>query len=171
MQIERNKDDYSTSSIEICVQDTQSDKENVSCQVAQQQVLYTKERYGISDQAYHELSVIDESLPRSWTIKHQRNEMNKQWEICPTPGECSVDVQQSFKQKLKDRIKVLEQNAPHNASFRQTSIIRVKLTGDGTYIGPRQHIVTFGFTVIDEGSVAKSFSGNHSLYCQRSRRL
>ena len=73
----RNKDDDSTSSIEICVQDTQSDKENVSCQVAQQQVLYTKERYGISDQAYHELSMIDESLPRSWTIKHQLNEMNK----------------------------------------------------------------------------------------------
>ena len=37
------------------------------------------------------------------------------------------------------------------------------MTGDGTYIGPRQHIVTFGFTVIDEGSAAKSFSGNHTV--------
>ena len=30
----RNKDNDSTSSIEICVQDTQSDKKNVSCEVA-----------------------------------------------------------------------------------------------------------------------------------------
>ena len=145
------------------VSKTQSDKENVPSQVAQQQVLYAKEHYGISDQAYHELSMIDESLPCSWTIKRQLNEMNKQWEISPTPGECSVGVQQSFKQKLKDRVKVSEQNASHNASFRQTSIVRVKLTGDGTYIGPRQHIVTFGFTVIGEGSAAKSFSVNHTV--------
>ena len=157
----RNKDDGSSSNIDICVQET--DKENVSCQTAKQQVLYTKERYGISDQAYHELSMVDESLPRSWMIKHQRNEMNKQWEISRTPGECNIGVQQSFKKKLIDRIRVLEQKAPSDACFRQTSIIRVKLTGDGTYIGPRQHIVTFGFTVLDEGSAAKSFAGNHTV--------
>ena len=157
----RNKDDGSSRTIEVCVQDT--DKENASCQAAKQQVLYTKEHYGISDQAYHELSMVDELLPRSWMIIHERNEMNKQWEISCTPDEFNVGVQQSFKKKLTDRVRVLEQKAPPNATFRQTSIVRVKLTGDGTYIGPRQHIVTFGFTVLDEGSAAKSFAGNHTV--------
>ena len=62
--------------------------------LTQDTTVYTKERYNISDQAYHELSMINESLPHSWTIKHQWNETNKQWEISPTPGECSVGVQQ-----------------------------------------------------------------------------
>ena len=44
MQIGRNKDN-SSCSIDICVQDT--DKENASRQAA-------KQRYGISDQVYHE---------------------------------------------------------------------------------------------------------------------
>ena len=57
----------------------------------------------------------------------------------------------------------MEQKAPSDTCFRQKSIIRVKLTGDGTYIGPRQHIVTFGVTVLDEGSAAKSFAGNHTV--------
>ena len=50
-----------------------------------------------------------------------------------------------------------------DALFRKTSTVHVKLTGDGTYIGPRQHIVTFGFTLLDEGSAAKSFAGNHTV--------
>ena len=130
-------------------------------------------------------------------IKHERNGMNKQWEISCTPSECSVGVQQSYSM---DRTRESWNKKPHpmsvsgrgwttwdfsplsssfpsqalltsaiylyylptprpsypspchlkicdsvwntaNSSFRQTSIERVKLTGD---VGPRQHIVTFG---------------------------
>ena len=42
-------------------------------------------------------------------------------------------------------------------------MIKVKITGDGTWIGKRLHIVTFGFTIIDEGSVAKFATGNHTV--------
>lgn len=39
----------------------------------------------------------------------------------------------------------------------------MKVTGDGTLMGKRMHIVTFGFTLLEEGSAAKSSSGNHSV--------
>lgn len=39
----------------------------------------------------------------------------------------------------------------------------MKVTGDGTWIGKRLHIVTFGFTLLEEGSAAKSSCGNHSV--------
>ena len=58
-----------------------------------------------------------------------------------------------------------EQNSSCDTLFRKTSTVHVKLASDGSYIGPRQHIVTFGFTIL-EGSVAKSFAGkSHCSYC------
>ena len=36
------------------------------------------------------------------------------------------------------------------------------MTGDGTWVGKRLHIVTFGFTLL-EGVAAKASSGNHSV--------
>ena len=50
-----------------------------------------------------------------------------------------------------------------DASFCHTSTVKANLTGDGTYIGPRQHIVTFGFTILDEGDDARSLVGNHTV--------
>ena len=41
--------------------------------------------------------------------------------------------------------------------------VRVKLTGDGTNIGKRLHVVNFGFTILDEGDKAFSAAGNHCL--------
>ena len=41
--------------------------------------------------------------------------------------------------------------------------MRVKLTGDGTNIGKRLHVVNFGFTIIDEGDLAYSAAGNHYI--------
>ena len=39
----------------------------------------------------------------------------------------------------------------------------MKLTGDGTYLGSKNNFVTFGFTVLDEGDIAKSANGYHLL--------
>ena len=39
----------------------------------------------------------------------------------------------------------------------------MKLTGDGTYLGSKNNFVTFGFTVLDEGDIAKSVNGYHLL--------
>ena len=154
----KNMDSGCSDNFQIC----KANKENAVCQ-AVNKVLHTKERYGISDQAYHESSMVSESLPCSWKVKKQRNDMNIQWQVFPTPGDNTIGVQQSFKRKLKDRIKSLEQNSSSDALFQKTSTVHVKLTGDGTYIGPRQHIVTFGFNILDEGSAAKSFAGNHTV--------
>ena len=39
----------------------------------------------------------------------------------------------------------------------------VKLSGDGTHIGKRLHVLNFTFTVLEEGSRACSCEGNHIL--------
>ena len=41
--------------------------------------------------------------------------------------------------------------------------VQVKLTGDGTNIGKRLHVVNFGFTLLDEEDKAYSAAGESSL--------
>ncbi len=53
--------------------------------------------------------------------------------------------------------------SPPDAEFTRNKKVRVKLTGDGTNIGKRLHVVNFGFSILDEGDVAYSAAGNHCL--------
>ena len=50
-----------------------------------------------------------------------------------------------------------------DGEFMVTKKIRVKLTGDGTRIRKRLHVVYFGFTFLDEEDKAYSAAGNHCL--------
>ena len=83
-----------------------------------------------------------ESLLRQWIA-----ELNKQWNIRPTPnGVCGV--QQSLEDRLRVRIVCLHQQAPPNAAFYRTKTVNVKLSGDGT--NKRLHVVNFTFTLLEE---------------------
>ena len=41
--------------------------------------------------------------------------------------------------------------------------MRVKLTGDGTRIGRKLHVVAFAFTILEEGAKAYGPTGNHCI--------
>ena len=137
-----------------------SGKENSATAI--NSILLVKDKYSISNAAYHELAMSDQGLPRSCQIEKQIKEINQRWEVTNTP-EGTTGVQISLKEKLCERVEHLIQISPCDADFRTRQIIKVKMTGDGTWIGKRLHIVTFGFTVLDEGSVVKSAAGNHSV--------
>ena len=64
-------------------------------------------------------------------------------------------MQISLKKKLSERVEHLIQISPCDADFRTHQIIKVKMTGDRTWMGKRLHIVTFEFTVLDKGSVVE----------------
>ena len=64
---------------------------------------------------------------------------------------------------LIERVKVLVRTASSDSQFQRTKTVRVKLTGDWTYLGSKIHVVTFRFTVLDEGDIAKSANGYHLL--------
>ena len=49
--------------------------------------------------------------------------------------------------------------------------VRVKLSGDGTCVGKRLHVVNFTFTLLDEGSKAHSADGNYCLAMFRQKEL
>lgn len=121
--------------------------------------LYIKDKFSISNQAFHELSIIS-NLPTSTEIKKQTKVLNSQFEIRNAPNGI-IGVQQSLQTRLQVRISALIRNLPVE-SIPQT--IRVKLTGDGTQIARGLSVINFGFTVLEEGmEAACSASGNHTL--------
>lgn len=121
-------------------------------------LLYTKDRFGISNQDYHELSMVCKEMPRSWKIKDRIKEINKKWNLFQTPGD-TVGVQQTIKSRLEARVKVLVDKSQEEVSLANK--IRVKLSGDGTNVGKHLHVINITFTILEEGSQAMSAEGNH----------
>ena len=117
--------------------------------------LYVKDKFSLSDEAYHELSPFSGNISRLYKVKELTKKYNSSFEIKPALDGV-IGVQQSFKSCLISRVKNIPQLSP-------TETIKVKLSGDGTNIGRNTHVVNVTFTLLNEGSVACTASGNHTL--------
>lgn len=51
-----------------------------------QQILYLLDRFNVSDEVYHELSMVSKDLSKSYRIKNLRNELNCGIQLTKTPG-------------------------------------------------------------------------------------
>ena len=123
-------------------------------------VLYIKDRFSISNEAFHELSMVS-NLPNSSKIKTLTRTLNSEFEIRSAPNGI-VGVQQSVRARIMVRLTQLIDKAPNPSDVPST--IRIKLTGDGTQIARGLSVVNIGFTVLEEGqNRACSAFGNHSL--------
>ena len=60
-------------------------------------------------------------------------------------------------------MQTLIKNSPSNSAFKENHKIRVKLSGDGTNIGKRVHVINVTFTVLDEGTLAQTADGNNLI--------
>ena len=67
--------------------------------------LFVKDRFGLSDSAYHELCMICEQLPWLCRLKELFRHLNSQWDIklCPDNN----GIQQAFTSRVTERVKYL----------------------------------------------------------------
>ena len=120
-------------------------------------VLYIKDKFSVSNEAFHELSMVS-SLPSSSQIKSVTKKLNDSFNIYSTPNG-TVGVQQSLRERIIVRLTYLI-----DKSGDVPSTIRIKLTGDGTQIARNLSVVNVSFTMLEEGQhKACSAFGNHSL--------
>lgn len=124
-----------------------------------QKNLYIKERYKISNETYHELSMANPSLPSSSSIIREAKKLDKKSSVQPTPGR-HLGVQQSVEKRLH---KVITHLVKIDSSFTENSIVQVKITGDGTRVSRSMHCVVIAFTIIREVASPNSPSGNHTI--------
>ncbi len=66
-------------------------------------ILFVKDWYNVSGDAYHELASICKELPWHYKIKQRIAELNRRWNIKPTPFG-TVGLQQSLKERLRIRL-------------------------------------------------------------------
>lgn len=125
-------------------------------------MLYVKDRFNVSGCAYRDMAKVCHEMPRYYTPQNRINELNKLWDIKPTPNGV-VGVQQSLQDRLHRRITHLLTKSSADAPFRVNKKVWVKLSGDGTTIGKRLHVINFTFTLLNKGEQAYSAEGNHSL--------
>ena len=125
-------------------------------------ILFVKDRFNVSGEAYHQMAQVCKAMPRYYKLKNRIAQLNRQWNLKPTPnGTCGI--QQSLEERLKLRVQHLHKVASLDAPFHQQKLLRVKLSGDGTNIGKHLHVINITFTLLDEGSLAYSAEGNHAL--------
>ena len=99
-------------------------------------------------------------MPRQYILKQRISELNSLWDIKPTPND-THGVQQSLEDRLRIRMQILISNSDKGAKFMTDITVNVKLSGDGTKIGKRLHVVIFTFTLLEEEQYCSSV-GNHT---------
>ena len=118
-------------------------------------IALVKDKFTISNAAYHELSVVSD-LPNLNQVKSLTQSLNNEFDIKGAPNGIT-GVQQSLAACVEARVRNVIMKTP------DIQKIRVKLTGDGTQIARGLTIVNVAFTILEEGDQASSVVGNHSV--------
>ena len=122
--------------------------------------LYIKDKFSISNDAYHEISMLS-NLSTLTEVRKLTQLMNSKFPISSPPNNV-IGAQTNLRARLLYRIECLiNRNKKDHISTPQ--IIRIKLTANGTRIARSLDVVNIAFTIIDEGCRAKSVLGNYSL--------
>jgi len=122
--------------------------------------LYVKDKYAVSNEAYHHLSMLS-NLPSSHVVKKLSTSLNLEFSIQRCPNGVT-GVQQSIKMRLLQRLTKFVCNAKQEGMCVPTTL-KIKLTGDGTRIARGYNIVNVAFTILNEGKKAYSVLGNYTI--------
>ena len=117
--------------------------------------LNLKDKFNISNEAWHEIAIKASGVPNSYSIKKRTDEINSKWALRPTPGDAE-GVQLGFPETLQERIVRFQKNG----EIKDGETIKIKLSGDGTNIGKSLTVVNFTFTILNEKEVAMGERGN-----------
>ena len=120
--------------------------------------LYLKDKFNISNEAWHEIAMKANGVPNTYSIKKRIKELNSKWNLKPTPGD-TEGVQLGFSDSLQEHIAKLQQTG----EIKGGETIKIKLSGDGTNIGKRLTVVNFTFTILNEKELAMGEKGNYVL--------
>ena len=120
--------------------------------------VYIKDKFNISNEAWHELAMKCKDLPTKYKIYKHLDKLNANWNLKSTPGEAE-GIQISFKDSLEEQIKRLQKNGVLNMA----TTITVKISGDGTNIGKRLKLENVTYTILNEKDAAMNEKGNYVL--------
>ena len=119
--------------------------------------LLIKDKYGISNEAYHELHMLHPQLPNYSQIQKTIKEMNSTLTITNTPNN-TMGVQINLRPCVTACLSHL---LPSTTGTQRK--VRIKLTGDGTQIARGLNVVIFAFTILEKDLNPTSAHGSHPV--------
>lgn len=126
-----------------------------------EEVLFLMDRFSVSEEFYHQLTMVCDGLPRSYLVKQCKNHLNELSHLTVTPGK-SQGVQTSFKELLKEQIIDSEESRDHSVSDTQRAI-KVKISGDGARMTRNSNYIILSFSILQKEDQLMSSRGNCTI--------
>lgn len=115
--------------------------------------LWAKEKYNVSDAAYKELSSIIPGMPRLYQLQQHVLLVNRSWNLLP------ISANRGWQIHLQD---VVIERATHLIkTLPNLDHLDIKISGDGTQVGRSLSLVQMSVTILQEGQICKTCTGNH----------
>ena len=107
-------------------------------------LILVKDKFRISDEAFKELSQLLKDMPTFYAFSKKIKELDAEVNVIETPGKAGVQV--SFKESLSKKIRKSTESDPE----LHLKPIKVKFSGDGTWLGKRLHLVKEDYSNIEQ---------------------
>lgn len=123
-------------------------------------VLFLLDKFCVGDSFYHELSMEDDELPRSYLIKQRRGQLNNICHISSTPGD-EEGAQVPFREILTERIRHYAASQPN--SLPDGDCIKIKISGDGAQMTRNSNFILMSFALLYPSQDIMAAKGNHTI--------
>ena len=123
-------------------------------------ILYLLDKFCVSDEFYHELSMIENGLPRPYLIKQCKNNLNKLCHVTPTPGTFE-GAQVSFESLLLQQISAFKKENPDFNFDNET--LKIKISGDGAKMTQKSNYVLLSCALLQKKEEVMAAKGNHTI--------
>ena len=124
-----------------------------------EQILFLLDKFYVSDQFYHELTVTYEDMPRSYLIKQLRSDLDRMTHIESVAG-IYPGAQCNFEELLSQHVKdYLAANPEHNTN----DAIKIKVSMDGAKMSRTTNFLILSFCLLQDEENAMSSRGNRTI--------
>ena len=118
-------------------------------------LLYVKGKFNISHSAWRAISAKSSDLSSLTAIKKRMKTISSRWNIFPHQV-IADGVQIKLEDSLKEQIGRLKKQGALNSEK-----LKIKVSGDGTNIGKKLHVLNVTYTIINVENIAISEKGNY----------
>ncbi|CAB4041448.1 Hypothetical predicted protein [Paramuricea clavata] len=120
----------------------------------------------LEDSFYHELTMLENDLPKSYLVKQRRDQLNKLCRLSSTPGE-EEGSQFRLKDILTDKMRDFISCPPERSNNEQC--IKVKISGDGAQMTRNSNFILMSFSLLQSSEDVMAACGNHTIAIVKSK--
>ena len=124
-----------------------------------EQILFLLDKFYVSDEFYHELTVVYEDIPRSYLIKQLKSDLNKVSHIESVPGMypgAQCHFEELLTQHVRDHLSANPEHNPNDA-------IKTKVSMDGARMSRTTNFLILSFCLLQNEDNAMSSKGNRTV--------